>query len=172
MTDFRMFYPQARNNVQWLPSLLFIANAALASADKDPEWQFYFMAALYGYAVLSPAYRIAELCFQGLLALAVETGKMSVGRAKNVSRNLSERLEKRQPSTNAYSGLRINLDGADLKGRSGTAEALASRFEALETNDVDEDEDALEHADAHPDPDADAYDDDALFQELANLDGD
>jgi hypothetical protein len=134
---------------------MFIANAALENSDNDPEWQFYFMACLYGYGVLSPAYRVAELCFKGLLAIAVETGKMPTARARYLLEELTQRGEHHQP-WNTYSGIRLNLNAGDLEERSGTVEDLASRLESavvFETND------------------ADINEGDLLFDELINMGG-
>ena len=156
MIDFRLSYPQAKYNIQWHPCLLFIANAALANSDDDPEWQFYFMASLYGYGVLSPAYRVAELCFKGLLTFATETKKIPAAKAQYLWRELGQRIEHHH-ALEARSGIRLNLNSGEAKGGSGTVEDLASRFETvvvLETKDVE------------------IYDDDPLFDELLNLNGD
>jgi len=161
MTDFRLSYPQAKYNIQWHPSLLFLANAALANSDDDPEWQFYFMASLYGYGVLSPAYRVAELCFKGLLTFAMETKKIPAAKAQFLWRELGQRIE-HHDSLKAHSAIRLNLNSSEPKRGSGTVEDLASRFETvvvLETKDVDVQKDV------------DVYNDESQFDELFNLNG-
>lgn len=143
--EMRLYYPQATYNIQWHAALLFVGNAVLANSASDPEWQFYLMACLYGYGVLSTAYPLAGLCFKGLLALAVESGKMPASRARFLAQELTQHGEQHDPSK-SYSGIQMNLDVAELKERPGTVEDLASRLESTvlaETDDAEVEDDAL-----------------------------
>ncbi|PPJ52275.1 hypothetical protein CBER1_10276 [Cercospora berteroae] len=142
--EIRLHYSQATYNIHWHPGLLFIANAVLANSANDPEWQFYFMACLYGYGVLSTAFPVAGLCFKGLLALAVESGKMPASRARLLAQELSQHGEQHDPSK-SYSGIQMNLDVGELKERPGTVEELASRLESTVlagTDDAEVEDDA------------------------------
>ncbi len=149
----RLFYPQAKYNIQWHPALLFIANAALANSNNDPEWQFYFMAALYGYGVLAPAYRVAELCFKGLLTFAMETKKIPAGKAQYLLQELSQRREHYHES-DTHSAIRLNLSSGASNENSGTVEDLASRFELIAMRETDN---------------TAVNNDSSLFDELINL---
>ncbi|KAF2206179.1 hypothetical protein CERZMDRAFT_53878, partial [Cercospora zeae-maydis SCOH1-5] len=166
VVEIRLYYSEATHNIQWHPGLLFIANAVLANSERDHEWQFYFMACLYGYGALSPAFRVAALCFKGLLALAVESGKMPASRARFLVQALTrygERLREQEQqqqrqqrdgeevtggeTEHIYSGIQLNLDVAASKEKAGTVEELAKRLEttvlAEEGEGDEEDEDVL-----------------------------
>ena len=162
MINFHLFYPQATYNVHWHPCLMFIANSALNDSDHDSEWQFYFMACLYGYAILFPAYRLAELCFKGLLTIAIEKGKIPPAKARYLLKELSQRGQQDQTS-HPYSAIRLDLDAGNTKERPGTVEDLAARFESTALSD-DEGNDNAE--------DDEGTDDDALFDGIIDLDPD
>lgn len=108
---------------------MFVANATLANSAHDTEWQFYFMACLFGYGTLSPVYRVAELCFKSLLTMAVEAGKIPRGMARHLSWMLERRMGGGRVGELSYSGLRMKLEGAGRE-EVGTVEELAKRFEA------------------------------------------
>ncbi|EME40086.1 hypothetical protein DOTSEDRAFT_74819 [Dothistroma septosporum NZE10] len=163
LLDFRLCYSEATYNIQWHPCLMFVANATLARSTTDAEWQFYFMACLYGYGTLSPAYRVAELCFKGLLTIAIDEGKMPMERARFLSNMLEERALGLQPGAgNPLSGIRLRLEGGKAGEKEGvdegTVEVLAQRFEAALMFDqvLGQPEENVE---------------DVLFHELMNMDG-
>lgn len=55
-----------------------------------PEWQFYFNVCLYGYRDLYTTFRVAGLCFKGLLSAALKEGKVSPKRVKFFLRELDQ----------------------------------------------------------------------------------
>jgi hypothetical protein len=118
---------------------MVIANSVLANSDNDHEWQFYFMACLYGYAILYPAFRVAGLCFKGLLTLAVEKKKMPPTKARYLLKELSQR-ETNDQIAKPYSGIVLDLSAGGSEGKSGTAEDLAARFESITLSDPEGDD--------------------------------
>jgi hypothetical protein len=159
MINFRLFYPQARYNIHWHLGLMFIANSALADSERDPEWQFYFMACLYGYGALYPAYRLAELCVRGLLTIAMEKKRMRPAHAQSFLKELSRRGEHHR-TAKVYSGMRLDLDTDHSKGKLETVEDLSAKFELTALLNTDEKDDII----------GDVANGDKMFDEFINLD--
>lgn len=159
MISFRLSYAHASFNIHWHLCLIYIANSALADSETDPEWRFYFMACLSGYNALYPAYPVAELCFKGLLTMAMEKNKIGPAEARRLLKELLRRGEHHR-MTDVYSGMRLDLDATNLKGSAKAVEDLAARFEASALHDADDGATSNLSAD----------NDDALFNEMINLD--
>lgn len=125
---YRQTYPQARYHIQWHPALLYVAHAVLADS-SDPEWQFYFLVCLYGYLDLHAAFRVAALCFRGLLTVALESGKLPAASARHLLQQLAKQGQHHSALNFSNSAIRVDAHTKQRKNRAATVDELALKFE-------------------------------------------
>ena len=154
MIELRLHYPLAPCNSNWHPCLMYIANEALAESERDLEWQFYFMAALSGYSILAPAFRLGEIVFRALLTMAVDKGKFPAAKARKLFRE-NARRSAHHHFADSVPGTTLDFSVESSQGKTNTAGDLAARFESMvslntedeEVRPVDEDRNDSEAAD-------------------------
>ena len=107
-----------------------MAYAVLADT-RDPEWQFYFLVCLYAYLELHGAFRLAALCFRGLLTVALESGKLPATSARRLLLQLAQKGKHHQALNFSDSAIRVDApEGAHgSKVRATKVDELALKLE-------------------------------------------
>jgi hypothetical protein len=131
---FRAHHPSATYSIRWHCALLYVANSVINDT-SDPEWRFYFLLCIHCYQNLYPSFAIVEGVVQGLLALAVSKGAITLHEARALNAELATKASVHKLRAKVRGRWMVDLDLAVTNVEEATVDRLADRFEEITTFD-------------------------------------